>query len=120
MSPLCLAVGSLRYDIVSMATNTIRAARYMSKYMRCHRKPQWKAAKWIMKDLKSTQDACLCFKPSNQKLKEIVVLDLDDDVNNMKSNICYMFTCVWYYHFVMFKVAKSNCTSNQKKLNMML
>lgn len=69
------------YVMVCMRPNTVHSERVVSRYMGYLEKQHWKVMKRIMRYMRSTSDACMCFKASDGKLEELVNVDLASDVD---------------------------------------
>ena len=64
----------------------------MSRFMSRPGKQHWEAVKWILRYLKGSLDACLCFTCASLKLQGYVDTDLVSDIDSRKSTTRFVFT----------------------------
>ena len=52
----------------------------------------WEAVKWILRNLRGSSDACLCFTGASLKLQGYVNADFAGDIDSRKSTTEFVFT----------------------------
>ena len=52
----------------------------------------WEAVKWILRNLRGSSDACLCFTGASLKLQGYVDADFAGDIDSRKSTTGFVFT----------------------------
>nr|CAN73703.1 hypothetical protein VITISV_000540 [Vitis vinifera] len=90
--PYASAIGSLMYAMVCTRSDIAHAVGVVSRFMSRPGKQHWEAVKWILRYLKGSLDACLCFTGASLKLQGYVDADFAGDIDSRKSTTGFVFT----------------------------
>ena len=80
------------YAMVYTRLDIAHAVGVVSRYMSRPEKQHWEVVKWILRDLKGSTNACLCFTGASLKLQGYVDVDLASDIDSRKSTTGFVFT----------------------------
>ena len=89
------AIGSLMYVMVCTRLDIAHAVGVVSRFMSRPGKQHWEIVKWILRYLKGSSDACLCFTGANLKLQGYVDAEFAGDIDSRKSTIGFFFFLLW-------------------------
>ena len=87
-----LAVGSLMYDMICTRPNIAQTVGLVSRFMADPGKEHWNAVKRILRYIKGTSGAALCFGGSEFIVRDYVDLDFAGDIDKRKYTTGYVFT----------------------------
>ena len=90
--PYASAVGSLMFAMVCTRPDIAQAVGAVSRYMANPGKEHWRAVKRILKYVKGTSNAALCYGGSDFIVRGYVDSDYAGDIDNSKSTTGYVFT----------------------------
>ena len=85
-------VGSLMYAMICTRLDITQAIELVNRFMTNLGKEHWNAVKRILKYMKGTSSATLCFGGSKFIVKGYVDLDFVGDLDKRKYTTSYMFT----------------------------
>ena len=89
-----LAMGSLMYVMICTRPNIAQAVGFVSQFMANPGKEHWNAVKRILRYIKGTSSAALCFGESEFIIRGYVNLDFVGDLVKRKSTTGYVFTLI--------------------------
>ena len=92
--PYASAIGSLMYVMVCTRLDITHAVGVVSRFMSRPGNQHWEIVKWILRYLKGSSDACLCFTGTNLKLQGYVDAEFTGDIDSRKSTIGFFFLWV--------------------------
>ncbi|GJY06382.1 retrovirus-related pol polyprotein from transposon TNT 1-94 [Tanacetum coccineum] len=90
--PYALAVGSLLYAMVCTRPDIAHVVGVVSRFMSNPGREHWKAVKWLLRYLKGTSKATLCFSRKEVVLEGFSDSDYRGCIDSGKSTIGYVFT----------------------------
>ena len=90
--PYASTVGNLMYTMVCTRPNIAHTVGVVSRYMSRPGKQHWEAVKWILRPLRGSSNACLCFTGASLKLQGYVDANLTSDIDSRKSTTVFVFT----------------------------
>ena len=90
--PYASAVGSLMYAMICTRPDIAQAVGVVSRFMADPGKEHWNTVKRILRYIKGTSDAALCFGGSEFIVKGYVDSDYAGDLDKRKSTTGYVFT----------------------------
>jgi len=90
--PYASAVGSLMYAMVCTRPDIAQAVGVVSRYMANPSKEHWSTVKRILRYIKGTSHAALCFGGSDFTVRGYVDSDFAGDLDKRKSTTGYVFT----------------------------
>ena len=90
--PYSSAVGSLMYALVCTRPDIAFAVGVVSRFLSNPGKEHWAAVKWILRYLRGTSKACLCFGSGKPVLEAYTDADWAGDVDSRKSTSGYLVT----------------------------
>ena len=85
-----LAVGSFMYAMICTRPNIAYEVGVVSRFLSNPRRQHWEAVKWIMRYLRGTSNLKLTFGSGKPVLVSCTNSDMAGDVDNRKSNSCYL------------------------------
>ena len=90
--PYASAVGSLMYAMVCTRPDIAYAVGAVSRYMSNPGKEHWEAVKWLLRYLKGTASASLCYGNGKVILEGFVDADLSGEEDSSKSTSGFVYT----------------------------
>lgn len=90
--PYASAVGSLMFAMICTRPDIAQAVGAVSRYMANPGKEHWNTIKRILRYIKGTSDAALCYGGSEFTVKGYVDSDFAGDLDKRKSTTGYVFT----------------------------
>ena len=92
--PYASAVGSLMFVMICIRPDIAQAVRAVNRYTANSGEKHWNVVKKILRYIKGTLDAGLCYGGSDFTIKGYVDSDFASDLDKRKSTIGYVFTFV--------------------------
>ena len=92
--PYASAVGSLMFAMICTRPDIAQAVGAVSRYMANPGGEHWNIVKKILRNIRGTSDAGLCYGGSDFIVKGYVDSDFASDLDKRKSTIGYVFTLV--------------------------
>jgi hypothetical protein len=89
--PYSSVVGSLMYAMVCSRPDLSHAMSIVSIYMANPGREHWKVVQWILRYLRGSSNACLCFGKSRDGLFGYVDSDYAGDLDKKRSLSGYVF-----------------------------
>ena len=89
--PYILAIGSLMCTMVYTRLDIAHPVGVVSRFMRNTERTHWEAVKWILRNLRCTTNAALCFGGLEIRFQGCVDWDLARDLNKSRSTMGYIF-----------------------------
>ena len=90
--PYASAVGSLMFAMVCTRPDIAQAVEAVSRYMANPGKEHQSVVKRILRYVKGTFNAALCYGGSNFTVRGYIDSDYAGDLDKSKSTTCYVFT----------------------------
>lgn len=90
--PYASAVGSLMYAMMCTRPDIAYSVGIVSRFLSNPGKEHWDAVKWILRYLRGTSKACLCFENGKTMLEGFTDANMAGDINTRKSTSGYMMT----------------------------
>ena len=91
-STYALVVGSLMYATICTRPDIAQAVRTVSRFIADPDREHWNTVKRILRYIKGTSGATLCFGGSEFVVRGYVDLDFVGDIDKRKSTTGYVFT----------------------------